>query len=77
MDEGQIDLDVRVFTEGPEWRKQKWLEGLETELTTMFDDKEALIGMQKGELRQRLGLGPDDPLPKTLPSKLVLTAKPD
>ena len=76
-DDTSLHFDTRVFTEGPDWRKQKWLNGLETELTTMFEDKRALIKTKKSELRAYLGLSPDDPLPKTLPSKLVVNAKPD
>ena len=42
-----------------------------------FEDKQALIKLKKDELKAYLGLSPADPLPKTLPSKLVMTAKPD
>ena len=43
----------------------------------MFDNKQALERLDKKTLRQALGLNPGDPLPKALPSKLVITAKPD
>ena len=49
-----LHFDSRVFAEGPEWRKQRWLKGLETELTTMFKHKEALIKVKKDELRANI-----------------------
>ena len=72
-----VCIDTRVFSDGPEWKRKKWLAGLEDELVTMFEDKQALVRMSTATLRQTLGLSPSEPLPKTLPSKLVLTAKPD
>ena len=45
----------RVFTEGPEWKREKWVSGLVEELTTMFDNKQALERLDKKTLRQALG----------------------
>ena len=76
-EDSHIQLDGRVFTEGPDWKREKWISGLAEELSTMFESKQALVKLDKKTLRQTLGLSPGDPLPKTLPSKLVITAKPD
>ena len=46
-----IQLDSRVFTEGPDWKKEKWISGLAEELSTMFEGKEALV-----KLEARLGM---------------------
>ena len=68
--------DCRVFFEGSEEAKLKWLNGAKAEMQGMTD-KGVLDSHDRDSLKQDLGLAPSDRLPQILPTKLVVSRKPD
>ena len=60
-----------------EEERAKWFHGLQTELDTMTTGKQVLREVTCEEARDVWGLGSVSELPTPVPSKLVLTRKPD
>ena len=69
-------VDCRVFVEGKEEAKQKWFNGAKAEMEGM-QEKGVLHELKRDSLRAELGLGPDERIPRILPTKLVVSRKPE
>ena len=66
----------RVFVEGSEEAKKKWFNGAKAEMEGMHE-KGVLDELKRESLRAELGLGPDERIPRILPTKLVVSRKPE
>ena len=69
-------VDCRVFVEGTEEARMKWFNGAKAEMEGMHE-KGVLDELKRDSLRAELGLGPDERLPRILPTKLVVSRKPE
>ena len=69
-------MDCRVFFEGTPEQRAKWLGAAKDEMTGM-NDEQVLESLNRDTLRTDLGLGPNDAVPRILPTKLVTSRKPD
>ena len=69
-------VDCRVFVEGTEEARMNWFNGAKAEMEGMHE-KGVLDELKRDSLRAELGLGPDERLPRILPTKLVVSRKPE
>ena len=69
-------VDCRVFVEGTEEARMKWFNGAKAEMEGMRE-KGVLDELKRDSLRAELGLGPDERIPRVLPTKLVVSRKPE
>ena len=69
-------MDCKVFCEGSQEARDKWYNGAKEEMVGMHG-KNVLVEVSRDNLREELGLKPDEKIPKPLPTKLVATRKPD
>ena len=65
-----------MFFKGTEEQRTKWLDGAKKEMNTVHG-KQVWNEIKESEVREKLGLRSEDPIPKTLPMRLVLAKKPD
>ena len=67
-------MDCRVFFEGTPEQRAKWFGAAKDEMTGM-SDKQVLESLNRNTLRRDLGLGPNDVVPRILPTKLVTSRR--
>ena len=69
-------MDCGVFFEGTLEEQAKWFRAAQDEMAGM-GEKRVLESLNRDTLKQDLGLGPDEAVPRILPTKLVTSRKPD
>ena len=65
-----------MFFEGSEAQRTKWSNAAQDEMNSMHD-KQILEQLNRKNLKEAVGLGPGDSIPKILPAKLLTSRKPD
>ena len=69
--------DNRVFFDGTPEDQNVWLSALQTELAAMDTQKKVYTRFRRSERRTTLGLKEHEPWPEIIPTRLVVTEKPD